>query len=147
MKVYKIKSTLIKTVKESTIQIVDSKVSADTFRSQYKRDGNDLNIQEHFYLLMLDNSCNIKGIALISTGGTTMTVVDTKIIFKHAIDNLAEGIILCHNHPSGSLMPSRQDIKVTKKIIEGGKLLDINVFDHIIITEDSYFSFSDEGLI
>ena len=73
--------------------------------------------------------------------------MDFKIIAKLAIDVLAHSIILCHNHPSGNLLPSEQDKSITNRVIEGLKVLDIEVLDHIILTQESYFSFSDEGLI
>jgi DNA repair protein RadC len=74
-------------------------------------------------------------------------VIDTRIILKQAIDRLASAIILCHNHPSGNLKPSDADINITSKIRESCKTMDIQVLDHLIVTEFSYFSFSDEGLI
>jgi len=74
-------------------------------------------------------------------------VVDPRIIFRFAIEHLASSIVLCHNHPSGNLSPSPQDIDLTKKLVEGAKLLDIHVVDHLIIANNQYFSFSDEGLI
>ena len=83
----------------------------------------------------------------ISAGGITGTVADSRIIFNYAIRHNAVSIILCHNHPSGSLSPSNEDIDMTKKIVEAGKMLDIKVLDHIIVAEKGYYSFADEGLI
>jgi DNA repair protein RadC len=83
----------------------------------------------------------------ISSGGISGTVADSRVIFKAAIDNLASAIILAHNHPSGNLKPSQSDINLTKKMKESGNILDIPVLDHIIIAENSYFSFADEGLL
>ena len=79
-------------------------------------------------------------------GGISGTVVDSRIIFKKAMDLLASSIILVHNHPSGNLNPSKADISVTNRLKEGGKLLDISVLDHLIITETSFYSFADEGI-
>jgi DNA repair protein RadC len=102
---------------------------------------------EEFWILLLNRNNIVLGKKRISIGGVAGTVVDPKIIFKIALENLASGIILCHNHPSGNLNPSAQDIDITKKIRDGGKLLDICVNDHIIIGQKSFFSFADNGLL
>ncbi|MBP7512630.1 MAG: DNA repair protein RadC [Bacteroidia bacterium] len=102
---------------------------------------------EEFWILLLNRNNIVLGKKRISIGGVAGTVVDPKIIFKIALENLASGIILCHNHPSGNLNPSVQDIDITKKIRDGGKLLDICVNDHIIIGQKSFFSFADNGLL
>jgi DNA repair protein RadC len=83
----------------------------------------------------------------ISQGGVTGTVADPKLIFKTALQELASGIVLAHNHPSGNLTASQVDLDLTKKLKEGGKLLDIQVLDHIIIAGTRYFSFADEGIL
>jgi DNA repair protein RadC len=83
----------------------------------------------------------------VSLGGVSGTVVDAKIIFKKALEIPASAIILCHNHPSGNLRPSGADIEITKKVKEGGALIDINVLDHLIVSERGYFSFADEGML
>ncbi|HZI24412.1 MAG TPA: JAB domain-containing protein, partial [Chryseolinea sp.] len=83
----------------------------------------------------------------ISQGGVAGTVADPKIIFKFALDELSSGIILAHNHPSGNLTASQADLDLTKKLKEAGKLLDIQVLDHIIVAGQKYFSFADEGLM
>ena len=83
----------------------------------------------------------------MSKGGITGTLVDTRLVFKRAIELTATSIILCHNHPSGTLKPSASDISLTKKIKKGGEVLDIKILDHIIITEGSYYSFADEGVL
>jgi DNA repair protein RadC len=87
------------------------------------------------------------GYAKISQGGVSGTHVDTKIIAKYALDSLCTNLILCHNHPSGFLKPSRQDLEMTEEITKGLKYLDIEVTDHIIITEEEFYSFREEGLI
>jgi DNA repair protein RadC len=102
---------------------------------------------EEFWLLMLNRANVVIKKEFISRGGIAGTVVDAKIIFKIALDNLASSIMLFHNHPSGNLKPSDADIAITKKMKEAGKLLEISVLDHIIMTDDSYFSFNDEGMI
>lgn len=102
---------------------------------------------EEFWVIYLNNSNKIKHKIQLSKGGITGTVVDARLIFKKAIEIFATGIILCHNHPSGNLKPSRSDIDLTDKIIKGGEVLDIKVLDHVIITEKDYFSFADENMI
>lgn len=104
--------------------------------------------EENFYVLLLNraNQPIIKPV-LVSLGGVAGTTVDPKIIFKHAIENLASGIILCHNHPSGNLQPSSADIALTQNIKESGLLLDIKLLDHLIVTNSGYYSFADEGLL
>jgi DNA repair protein RadC len=83
----------------------------------------------------------------ISEGGIAGTVVDFKIIFKYAIENLASQIVLCHNHPSGNTKPSDADITITKKLKEAGKIIDVGIIDHIIIGHNNFYSFADEGII
>jgi DNA repair protein RadC len=102
---------------------------------------------EEFYVLLLNRSNTITRHVKISQGGIAGTVVDNKLIFKPALEELSAGIIVCHNHPSGNKNPSPDDISQTKRICEAGKHLDINVLDHLIFTNDGYYSFADEGLI
>jgi len=102
---------------------------------------------EEFWILLLDRSNQIIKKINISKGGITGTVADTKIIFKHAIENSASGIILCHNHPSGNVQPSQADRDLTKNIKAGGIHLEIAVLDHIIIAGSNYLSFADEGYL
>lgn len=103
------------------------------------------NRHEEFWVVMLNRANKILAHKKISEGGINGTVADPRIIFKHAIENFATSIMLCHNHPSGNITPSNEDIKLTQKIKEAGKLLDILVLDHIIIGDKNYYSFSDEG--
>ena len=102
---------------------------------------------EEFWLLVLNRANFVIKKELISRGGIAGTVVDTKIIFKVAIENYASSIIVCHNHPSGNLKPSEADIKITKTIKEAGKLMEIPLLDHIILTENGFYSFADEGMM
>jgi DNA repair protein RadC len=102
---------------------------------------------EEFWVLLLNQANHILNKVAISKGGVTGTIVDSKIIFKHALDALATGIILVHNHPSGTLKPSQADINLTKKLKKGGQLLDITVHDHLIISNTGYFSFADEDMM
>lgn len=102
---------------------------------------------EEFWVIYLNNSNKIILKTQISKGGITGTVVDSRLIFKRAIELFATGLILCHNHPSGNLKPSQSDLNLTDKIKKGGDVLDIKVLDHVIITEKDYFSFADENMI
>ncbi|MES2591081.1 MAG: DNA repair protein RadC [Bacteroidota bacterium] len=102
---------------------------------------------EEFWMLVLNRANLVIKKELISRGGVAGTVVDTKIIFKTACENYASSIIICHNHPSGNLKPSDADIKITKNIKEAGKIMEIPLLDHLIITENGFYSFGDEGMI
>ncbi|MCB9222869.1 MAG: DNA repair protein RadC [Crocinitomicaceae bacterium] len=102
---------------------------------------------EEFYVISLSRANQIKSIDMISKGGISGTVADGKIIFKKALDHSASAIILCHNHPSGNLQPSRSDLDLTKKLIEFGKLIDLQILDHLIITNEGFYSFADEGVL
>jgi len=99
---------------------------------------------EEFWALLLDNSNKVIHKHQVSKGGITSTIVDIRLIFKKALSCGAVGIILAHNHPSGTLKPSHLDIKLTKKIRQAAELMDFKLLDHLIVTEKSYFSFADE---
>ena len=126
------------------VKITSSKTSSNFIRQFYS---DDLGIFESFFILLLDRANNTTGYAKISQGGVAGTVVDIKIIAKYAVDFLASSVILAHNHPSGNKNPSNADISVTKKAKEALQLLDICVIDHIILTEESYYSFLDNGVL
>ena len=102
---------------------------------------------EEFWVIYLNTAKRVITRAKISQGGVAATVVDVKIVFRHAIDNLASAMILVHNHPSGSLRPSAQDDNLTDKIKKAAKVMDVSVVDHIIITSKGFYSYSDEGRI
>ena len=102
---------------------------------------------EEFWVIYLNRSNKIIGKDRISIGGVAGTVADVKIIFKKAITSTASGIIACHNHPSGNLRPSNADIQLTQKMVEAGKILEVSLLDHLIITDSSYYSFADEGMM
>ena len=102
---------------------------------------------EEFHILLLNRSNTIKSSALISKGGLNGTVADGKLIFKKALEESASAVILCHNHPSGNLKPSRADVELTKKLSGFGRMIDLPILDHIIFTDNDYFSFADEGLL
>lgn len=101
---------------------------------------------EEFWVLYLNNSNKVIYKSQLSKGGITGTIVDIRLIFKTVFEHHATSIILTHNHPSGKLMASEQDIQVTKKIKQATQLLDVNLLDHIIITENGFYSFNDEGI-
>lgn len=100
---------------------------------------------EEFWILLLNRSNRIIEKIKISQGGVSGTVIDIKIILKHAVEKLASSIILCHNHPSGNKAPSNADDTITGKLKSGAELLDIQVIDHIIVADVEYFSYADEG--
>jgi DNA repair protein RadC len=104
-------------------------------------------LHEVFAVAYLNRANKINHLEVISEGGITGTVADPRIILKKALEHNAVNIVLCHNHPSGSLKPSRADEMLTKKIKEAAVLLDMNVIDHIIVSEDGYYSFADEGIL
>jgi len=102
---------------------------------------------EEFWILLLNRANRLIRKECISEGGISGTVVDPKKIFKVALDHHTTGIILGHNHPSGNTRPSESDIRITQKIVEAGKLLEVSVLDHIILADNGFYSFSDEGAL
>ncbi|MDQ1096044.1 MULTISPECIES: RadC family protein [Chryseobacterium] len=102
---------------------------------------------EEFWAVFLNQSNKVIHISKLTHGGISQSIVDVRILFKTALEHFSTGIIIAHNHPSGSLKPSREDMNITSKIREAGSFLNIQLLDHLIITENAYFSFSDERLI
>jgi DNA repair protein RadC len=102
---------------------------------------------EEFWVLFLNNSNKVIAKTQLSKGGITGTVVDVRLVFKMGLEMGATGLILCHNHPSGTLVASDADKQITKKIKSAGESLDIKLMDHLIVTETNYFSFADEGIL
>jgi len=102
---------------------------------------------EEFWILFLNRSNKVITTMKLSQGGISGTVTDVRIILKKAIENLASGIIVCHNHPSGNLNPSESDSRITQKIKEAGALMDIQLLDHLIISDKDYYSFADNGML
>ena len=98
-------------------------------------------------MLMLDRANRVLGFQLLSKGGISGIVADIRLIFSVALEALASSIILAHNHPSGNLQPSDKDIKLTGKVKEAAKYLDIALLDHFILTKESHYSFADKGMI
>jgi DNA repair protein RadC len=106
-----------------------------------------INIKEEAVVLFLNRSNRVIGGFRISSGGITSTVIDISLILGIALKCLAKGLILAHNHPSGELQPSRADQEITTRLKDAARILDITLLEHLILTEDSYLSFADEGLL
>ena len=110
-------------------------------------DYNKIEFFEQFKVLLLSQSNRVLGIYEVSSGGISGTLVDMRMLFAAALKAAAVGIIITHNHPSGKTSPSEADRNMTRKIREAGKLLDIPLLDHLIVTPDTYYSFADEGAL
>jgi DNA repair protein RadC len=139
----------IEIARRRDIADIETRPRISTSRDAYNMIGptlRDLNIEE-FWIIYLNKASEVTGRERISVGGTAGTVVDLKVIFKKAIENNAQAIIAAHNHPSGNLNPSEADISLTKKMRESGRILDMPVLDHLIISERGYYSFADEGTL
>lgn len=132
---------------EFTKERIKSASSAANFIRRFYHE--DIEVYESFFILLLNQTNDTIGFAKISQGGVSGTVVDIKIVAKYAVDSLASSIILAHNHPSGNLTPSEPDKQITKKIVEGLRLFDIKVFDHIILSpfDNEFISFAEENLL
>ena len=126
-------------------KVIHSKDVYHIFKDSW--DENKIDFIEQFKIMLLNRSNRVLGIYEVSTGGITGTVADPRVIIAAALKANAVSIALCHNHPSGEIKPSRQDQELTQKIKNGAQFLDIQVIDHVIITTESYYSFSDEGLL
>ena len=126
------------------VLITSSEDGANFIRQFYS---DDIGIFESSFILLLDRSNHTIGYAKISQGGIVGTVVDVRLIAKYAIASLASSVILAHNHPSGNLKPSESDEKITQQVLEGLKLLEVKLLDHVILTETNYYSFADNGKI
>ncbi len=122
--------------------VLSSKDIANYFKAQlqYKK-------HEIFAVVFLNQANKINHYEIISEGGITGTVADPRIILRKALEHNATSLVLCHNHPSGNLRPSRQDEDITQKIKEAAKFFDIKVLDHIIVSEEGYYSFADSGIL
>lgn len=127
---------------EEKIKVTSSQTAYNAIKSKLS----DLP-HEEFWVIFLSRNNNVIKTDCISKGGVNGTVVDTRLIFKPAIECLASAIILAHNHPSGNLKPSQEDIHLTKKVKEAARLIDMTVQDHLIIGDQAYFSFADEGIL
>ena len=110
-------------------------------------DLDQIELREEFKLMFIDRGSRLMSIASLSQGGMSGTVVDPKLAFTMALKRKASSIIMAHNHPSGSVEPSKQDIRLTKKFTEVGRMLELPILDHIILTENTFYSMAEEGLI
>ena len=126
-------------------KITSSRVAYEILLANWNTD--TIEYREEVNVILLNRANHIMGIYQASAGGQSGTIIDPKIIFGVALKSNCSALIISHNHPSGNLKPSAEDIKVTKRLVDGGKLLALPVLDHMIITTDGYFSFADEGLI
>lgn len=133
--------------KDEEVSKVQSRIisSADAY-VVFRQEMADLP-HEEFWILLLNSAHRLMNKQHISKGGQAATVVDPKIIFKIALEQNAAAVIMAHNHPSGNLFPSDCDIKLTRKIVGAGAMLDLPVLDHLIITDQAFFSFADQGLL
>ena len=121
--------------------------SQDSYKQfQQILDENSIEHVETMYILMLNRANKVLGWYILSKGGVAGTVCDVKVVLQLALNSNASAFILAHNHPSGNLTPSQDDIRLTKKINEASKLLDITLFDHLILSTEGYLSMQDEGL-
>lgn len=138
----------ISLVRESTT-INKTKISSSRDIEQFTRQlyNGTLTIFESFYIVLLNNSNTTVGYVCISNGGITGTLVDVRLVLKYVLETLAVAVILVHNHPSGTLLPSQADKDITTKIKKALSLVDVTVLDHIILTETSYFSFADDNIL
>ena len=127
------------------IKITDSNSAYKVLINNWDMD--TIELQEEFKVLLLNRANHVLGIYPLSKGGVSGTIVDVKLLLASAIKANASGIIIAHNHPSGNLKPSESDIRLTRKINEAAKLLDLNLLDHIIVTKCSYYSFTDSSVV
>lgn len=129
---------------EKRAQVKTSKDAFSVFWEYWDKE--TVEHHEEFKILLLNYKNVVLGIAEISKGGITSTIIDPRIVLQHALTAHATGIILGHNHPSGNPTPSESDVAITKKLVEAGKVMDIKVLDHIVICGDgTYYSLADEG--
>ena len=131
--------------KKDRKQVVDSYTAYKIFKESFSDD--TIDYRETFKVLYLNHNCQVLGCSTISEGGITNTLADVRMILQGALLTNATGMILAHNHPSGSIRPSRQDDELTRKIVEAANLMDIKVNDHIILTNEEFYSYCDEGRI
>lgn len=126
-------------------QVTKAEHAYQIFLHQWDKD--TIELLEEFKIMLLNRHNKVLGVAGISIGGLDRTVVDPKVVFTIALKAKASSVILAHNHPSGNVNTSLVDTQVTTKLKQGGQLLDINIIDHLIITNDGFYSYADEGLM
>ena len=131
--------------KKDRKQVLDSYTAYKIFKESFSDD--TIDYRETFKVLYLNHNCQVLGCSTISEGGITNTLADVRMILQGALLTNATGMILAHNHPSGSTRPSREDDLLTRKVVDAARLLDIKVADHIILTSEDFYSYNDEGRI
>lgn len=142
----KISLSFDKKVKKSELRtITDAQSCVDILREVFNKDTFDWT--EEVVMLCLNRANKVVGFYKVSSGGLSSCILDPRVIFTIALNCGATSIILSHNHPSGNTTPSVQDKDITNKVKEAGKLLDIGLLDHIILTDDNYYSFMEEGIL
>ena len=129
----------------SNTSITNSKAANSLIREMYQHTSSEVELKEYFFIVLLNRANEVIGYHKLSEGGICATLVDIRIAFATALKSLAVGMLLVHNHPSGNLKPSQQDIKLTKDFCKAGDLLEIKILDHLIISVEGYYSFADEG--
>lgn len=129
----------------SNTSINNSNTTERLIREIYEQTSSEIELKEYFFIILLNRANEVIGYHKLSEGGICATLVDIRIAFATALKSLAVGMIMVHNHPSGNLKPSEQDLKLTRDFKVAGELLEVKVFDHIILTSNSYYSFIDEG--
>lgn len=129
----------------SRVKVTSSSSAYEVIMEDWDLD--TISLFEEFKVLLLNRANYTLGVYTVSKGGLSATVVDVRLIMAVALKSAASSMILVHNHPSGNLQPSEADKTITKKIVDAGKLLDIQILDHLIVTREGYYSFTDEGLI
>jgi DNA repair protein RadC len=125
-------------------KVLTSKDAEAQFRTLWS---DKLEYIEEMYIMLLNRANKLLGFSKISQGGLSGTVVDARVVFQVALKANASSILLAHNHPSGNLKPSEADLKITKTIKEAGRFMEIPLIDHLILTQEGYYSFADEGIL
>lgn len=130
---------------QNRISVTKSQTAYEILRNTW--DENKIELLEQFKILLIDRNGSCLGISEVATGGVTACVVDPRVVFAIGLKSKASGLILAHNHPSGNLKPSEADLSLTQKFMKAGSFLDIAILDHLIITTNGYYSFTDNGII
>ncbi|WP_339622521.1 JAB domain-containing protein [uncultured Winogradskyella sp.] len=131
--------------KNDKLKVRNSKESFEILLDSWNK--NTLELQEEFKVLLLNRSNTVLGVYPMAKGGVAGVIIDAKLVFSVALKCNASSIIIAHNHPSCNLKPSEADVNITKKLKQAGQYLDIVLLDHLIVTKDDFYSFSDNGLI
>lgn len=126
-------------------QITTTDKAAKCLNEIYTHDNAQIDVKEYMYVLLVNHANEVVHYYRLSEGGISGTVADVRLIFATALKCLATGLILAHNHPSGQLYPSNSDLTLTQKFVDAGKILDIPILDHIILSSTGYYSFSEHG--